>query len=520
MINKAFAIEGLSARLKTMIALCVAGVAALTFIIASPKASAHFSNKIDSYLAQRLASQSAVDVIVQVSGHADLTGAENIADRNERVRFVYEKLRDTADRTQAGLVQFLDQKKADYQAFYITNAVLVRNANAQLLNELASRPEVARLKFNVQSRLQLPKVPPHLKIKDSPGDIPSNIIDIHADRVWNELNVKGKGVVIAGQDTGYNWKHTALHHQYRGLTVDAKGIESASHDYNWHDSIHQTTQTLCPANMTEPCDDHDHGTHTMGSMVGDDGGTNHIGVAPEAKWMGCRNMNEGVGTVASYTECFEFFLAPYPVGGDSRKQGRPEMAPNIINNSWGCPTEEGCQGNEFVEVVRAVKAAGIMVVVALGNDGPGCNTAFSPPGSYYGEVLTAGAYDHYGNDIAYFSSRGPSSYNGGVGPDIVAPGNLVRSSINSGSNGAENSRYEEMSGTSMASPHTAGVVALLWSAHPELKGQIQKTVELIHASATARTSDQTCGAFAGSAIPNATFGYGLIDSYNLIKSVK
>jgi subtilisin family serine protease len=495
-------------------------IAAVAMILATPKAGAHFSNKIDSVLAERLARTGTADVIVQLQARADLTGAEQITDRTARIRFVYERLRDVADRTQPSLAAFLKEKNASYQAFYITNAMVVNNANAQLLNELAARPEVARLKLNVQSHLRLPQRTAGEKIQQVLGNVPRNLTALGVDRVWDELHVRGKGIVIAGQDTGYNWRHEAIHRQYRGVTINEKGEESVNHDYNWHDSIHQSNQSACPANGTEPCDDHEHGTHTMGSMVGDDGLDNHIGVAPEAKWMGCRNMDSNVGTVASYTECFEFFLAPYPVGGDPRKQGRPEMAPHIINNSWGCPTEEGCQGNEFIEVVRAVRAAGIVIVVALGNEGPDCATAGSPPGSYIGEVVTAGAYDQSRLDIAFFSSRGPSPFNDGVGPDVVASGVNVRSSVSQGTGADQNTRYEWMSGTSMASPHTAGVIALLWSAHPELIGQVQKTVELLHSTATPRTTEQSCGKYAGSSVPNSVFGYGVLDAYKLISTAK
>ncbi len=145
----------------------------------------------------------------------------------------------------------------------------------------------------------------------------------------------GQGAVIGGQDTGYDWDHPALKNQYRGWNG-----ASADHDYNWHDAIH-VTGSICGANSPEPCDDDDHGTHTMGTMVGDDGLGNQIGMAPGARWIGCRNMNDGVGTPATYTECYEWFIAPYPVGG-TPDQGDPSKAPDVINNSWGCPPSEGC----------------------------------------------------------------------------------------------------------------------------------------------------------------------------------
>src|SRR5690606_12774389 len=160
-----------------------------------------------------------------------------------------------------------------------------------------------------------------------------NITAFGAAKVWEELKVRGEGIVIAGQDTGYEWDHPALKHQYRGNLGRA-----VNHNYNWHDAIHAPIQRAgnkCGYDLAATCDDNDHGTHTMGTMVGNDGGENQIGVAPAAKWIGCRNMDAGVGTPQTYIECFEYFLAPYPYGANAMMAGDPTKAPHVINNSWG-----------------------------------------------------------------------------------------------------------------------------------------------------------------------------------------
>ena len=82
--------------------------------------------------------------------------------------------------------------------------------------------------------------------------------------------------------------------------------------------------TLAVTMRQAPCDDKGHGTHTIGTAIGDDGMGNQIGMAPGAKWIGCRNMDQGNGTPARYIECMEFFLAPYPVGG-TPAQGDPTL---------------------------------------------------------------------------------------------------------------------------------------------------------------------------------------------------
>jgi len=104
-------------------------------------------------------------------------------------------------------------------------------------------------------------------------------------------------------------------------------------------------------NAPAPCDDMGHGTHVMGTAVGWDGGENRIGVAPGARWIGCRDMDNGFGTPATYLECFEFFLAPYPVNG-TPEQGDPDLAPDVTNNSWSCPPAEGCSAGTLAAPPR------------------------------------------------------------------------------------------------------------------------------------------------------------------------
>jgi len=134
---------------------------------------------------------------------------------------------------------------------------------------------------------------------------------------------------------------------------------TADHNYNWHDAIHENNPhtppgNLCGFNSLEPCDDHGHGTHTMGTMVGDDGGANQIGMAPGARWIGCRNMEEGWGTPATYAECYQWFIAPTDLNDQNPD---PAMAPHVINNSWACPPSEGCTDpNVLLTVVQNVLA--------------------------------------------------------------------------------------------------------------------------------------------------------------------
>lgn len=454
------------------------------------------------FLQQQMNESNELDVIVYFKDKASLEPTRLLRSRKDRLQFVRSELLQTAKSTQEEFLKFAKKKNWDTQAFYVENAILIKGVSAEDIRLLQSRDaELEFIGVNARVKLKLPNYEKPLKPKDAIE--PLKIIK--ADRVWDELDTRGEGIVVAGQDTGYLWTHESLTDQYRGSESNEN-----THDYNWHDAIHERSRR-CSNNSTEPCDDQGHGTHTMGTIVGFDGSDKQIGVAPEAQWIGCRNMNGGVGTVASYLECFEFFLAPYPVGGSSREDGNIDYAPHIINNSWGCPRDEGCQGEEFLDAIRALKEAGIATVVSAGNNGPGCGTVSVPPGMYAGEVMSVGAYNRFQDKVAFFSSRGPSSWSGDVAPNLIAPGSAIHSA-----SFRSNSSYTEMSGTSMAGPMVAGVLALLWSHRPELIGEVDESFEILQRTSTPKPSRQSCSGFPGGEIPNANYGWGMIDAYKAL----
>lgn len=442
-----------------------------------------------------------VDVIVYFDSTWDSSSAKNIIERNQRVQFVFQTLVQRVQSAQKTMQAYLLQKKKSYRSFYIENALLVKGADPHMVEELSKWSGVRGVGLNTPIKMKELAPRERSLFKKIAGHLPL----IQVDKVWSQLQAKGAGIVIAGQDSGVYWQHNALKRKYRGFQ---SGV--ASHDYHWHDAIHGSKTGPCTADEVEPCDDKDHGTHTMGTMVGDDGKGRQIGVAPDAQWMACRNMKVGVGTVASYLECFEFFLAPYPRGGDPQKDGRPDMAPHIVNNSWSCPSSEGCRGDEFWGVVQAYKAAGILLVVAASNDGPNCGTVFDAPAKYSGEVISVGAFSTYINEIAYFSSLGPASWKGQLAPNLVAVADVV-SSIGKGVDS-----YEDKMGTSMAAPQVAGVAALLWSYRPELIGQIDATLDILQKSARPIAANTSCPGFPGKKIPNAVYGYGMLDAYKAL----
>jgi subtilisin family serine protease len=219
-------------------------------------------------------------------------------------------------------------------------------------------------------------------------------------------------------------------------------------------------------------------------------------------------MRHGLGNPGSYVECMEFLFAPYPVGGDPFRDGDPLLAPHVINNSWGCPPEEGCIGPEPIHTaVEVLRAAGIMMVVSAGNEGPACGTVWLPASE--DAVFSVGASEKDSHVVTY-SSRGPNA-DGLVKPDVVAPGVDIRSSI-------PGDEYANSEGTSMAGPHVAGLVALLWSANPDLIGDIGRTEEIVTQTAVHPSGYFQADACGAGGSPNNTYGYGLVDALAAVEA--
>lgn len=449
------------------------------------------------------------DVLIKMQAQAELNKALLFDTKEEKGAYVYETLTALALETQADLVSQLEAQGLKVKRFYIVNMIGVKNVSLDLIKKIAERDDVAKVYGNFQLKNIEPRPTPFMEPLTEPTGVGPNIAYTKADKVWLQYGVRGENIVIAGQDTGIEWDHPALISHYRGKT--ANGVD---HNYNWYDAIKEPIPGgggTCGYNKQEPCDDNDHGTHTVGTIVGDDGQGNQIGMAPGATWIGCRNMDAGVGRPTTYMDCFQFFLAPFPLGGDALTDGDPAMAPHVINNSWGCPDSEKCQGDVMLEVLRSLKAAGIFVVVSAGNEGSACSTIQDTPAWHTEDTFSVGAINDANGQIAGFSSRGPSKFDGGLGPDVVAPGVNVRSSV-------RGKKYTGFfwSGTSMAGPHVVGLVALMWSANPELIGKIDETAQIIKATTTPIESS-ACMPDGVSQSPNNTYGYGMI---NAVKAVE
>jgi subtilisin family serine protease len=436
--------------------------------------------------------------MVVMAEQADLSAAAALTAKEAKGEYVFKALRETAERTQGALLNLLDTLGVSYRAYYVTNSIAVEG-NRAVVNALAANPLVDRLEPNAAITVDLPRPAAVEGFNlERPVTVPWNIAQINADAVW-AMGHTGQGFVVANQDTGFQWDHPALKSQYRGWN----GV-TADHNFHWWDAIHADIDGLknrCGLSSPVPCDDLGHGTHTLGTAVGDDGGANQIGVAPGARWIGCRNMDFGTGRPSTYLECFEFFLAPWDL---NRQHANPALAPHVISNSWGCPSSELCTGSSLLSAVNNIRAAGILVAVAAGNYGPACATLHDEP-SFFEAATTVGATNRRGV-IAWFSSRGPvvADASNRIKPDLSAPGQSIRSSL-------PGNGYVELSGTSMATPHLVGAVALFLSARPAYSGDVEALEDVFFHSALRRTTRSSCGGVPGDQIPNNAYGWGRLD---------
>ena len=467
---------------------------ALACLAACPAA---YAAHVDASLLAPGAGESDALLVFPSSTQA-LTPLASDADYKLRRRALVDSLRAHADATQRDVRAWLDANGIPYRSYWIANVIQARLPRTAIA-VLASRNDVLRIEPNPSIPMNLPQ---HQAVEapSVPDTISWGVTKINAPLVW-AAGYNGQGVVIAGEDTGYQWDHPALQPHYRGWDGS-----NADHNYNWHDAIHDSTGNPCGNDSPFPCDDFGHGTHTAGTFAGDDGGSHQTGVAPGAKWIGCRNMDDGNGTPARYIECMEWMLAPTDLNGQNPN---PDLAPDVVSNSWGCIPSEGCTvGDEIEGAVNDVVAGGIFFAVAAANNGPACETITDPP-AIYDASFVVGATDT-GDHIAGFSSRGPVVASTLIRPDLSAPGVNVPSAW-------PPNTYQNLSGTSMATPHVAGTAALVMSVNPALKGHPDEVGAILRATTVTQgvtdPSNSGCGGLTMADWPNYQAGYGRLDAY-------
>ena len=354
------------------------------------------------------------------------------------------------------------------QELWIINSLAV-TASPKIVRELAARPEVESVRL--EEIIRVPRVTP----EQVTGPAELNIKLVNAPALWT-MGFAGQGVTVAAMDTGVDFNHADLGSRWRG------GNNS------WFDPNGE--------HPLLPFDQDGHGTGVMGALVGGNAGGTYIGVAPEAQWIAVKIFNDaGEASEAAIHQGFQWLLDP---------DGNPDTddAPDVVNNSWGFEDSPGvCSAfaQVFRRDVQALKAAGIAVVFSAGNTGPSVNTSVAP--ANYPEAFAVGAVGtvQSATEIAATSARGPSACDGTIFPEVVAPGFFVKTAdLTLG--GLFPDAYVFVTGSSIAAPQVAGVMALLLSAFPSL------TVSELEQALLASSVD------LGAAGPDNSYGYGLVDA--------
>lgn len=484
--------------------LCVLGLVCLAVALAA-EGTAGYSAPLATIAPEVLAdtaNEQTGDFLVVLKMQADTRAYARTTDREAQGRAVFSALKGAADASQAPVRAQLDSLGANYRVYWITNVIAVEGGRA-VVDAMAARPDVATIESN--RSFHVPLEQPEVASRAATA-IEWNIKWVNAPAVWR-LGYTGQGRVYANADTGVQWDHPALKTQYRGWNGT-----TADHNYNWWDAIKTpiVSGNSCGYNSPVPCDDYGHGTHTMGTAVGDDGASKQIGVSPGSKWIACRNMDNGVGRPSTYIECMQFFLAPTDLNGNNPD---PSKRPDSVGNSYGCPPDELCTDYHVMQqAMENLRAAGVFMSVSAGNSGPSCSSIDDPP-ALEPSAFTVGASDST-DAIVSFSSRGPVTVDGSGlrKPELVAPGVGIRSSY-------IGDLYVSMQGTSMASPHVGGAVTLLWSAFPKFARNVDITEYVLERTAVHATDDLSCGGNAGG--QNNVYGYGRLDilaAYNYMAS--
>ncbi len=464
------------------IALALLALAIVTGTSSSAPPSASAMAVIDARVFEQLAlaPTGEVTVLVHLAPRADVRALQGIRDRVARRMAVAAALKRNADVSQAPvrtLLANLERQSlvSHVQAFFTTNTLAVTGRREAVV-VLAGAPGVNRVEAEGRitvddGALAEPASPPRAAVE-------ANISQIRAPVAWR-LGFQGQGVIVGTIDTGVRWTHEALKPGY-------KCLRAASHKKCWFDAI---------KGIDAPYDDHvpGHGTHVMGILAGRLG----IGVARKSKWVACKAFDaSGFAEKADILQCADFFTA---LALDVKTA---VFVPDVFNNSWG--VVPGTPDEEFFNgVVDAWNAAGIHSAFPIGGSGPDCLTT-SFPGAY-AAAFAVGAVD--GADvITDFSSRGPASRTN-IKPDVVAPGVSIRSAVASC-----DTCYEELSGTTIATPHAAGTLALMLSKNGSLTPTEARAIAENNAK---HISDLTCG---GSPDDNNVYGHGRIDALNAVNA--
>ena len=455
---------------------------------------------VDQAVLDEMQTKGSASYWVQFKNEVDLSPAYTM-NWSDRGWFVYQTLKKQAELSQSQAQKYLLSSKVEHKSFWINNSILVTSSTNAVLNDIIKLDGVERIEARKSYMLYEPDK--SAAVQDNGlNAIEPNLTHVNADDVW-ATGIDGAGLVVANIDTGVRYSHQALVGQYRGNNGG-----TFDHNYNWFN----------PDDLGDdvPRDGHGHGTHTMGTMVGDDGGSNQIGIAPGAEWMACAGCPDGGCTDSALLGCAEFVAAPTDLTGNN---ANPDLRPNAVNNSWGDCGQT--YDNWFAGVIDAWHAVGTYPIFSNGNASncgysspPGLNTVGNPARS--GNVTGVGSSGEQNGQYASHSNWGPTDNLDTVNPvegfammkpQVLAPGVSIRSSVP----GSDTAYEDGWSGTSMSAPHVTGLVALIWQAAPCLVGQYAATETLIEGTAVDMTYNDG-SPLTPDDFPNFATGWGEIDA--------
>jgi hypothetical protein len=397
--------------------------------------------------------------------------------RGQRVKSIIRQLKSYSAPNERGILSYLSAHSVgDIKRHWITPAV----TTTLPVRHLEALSELDGVKMVVENALLTYDPPVDISpvLSTSTASVSGELEVLGVPELWNR-GLKGKGRLVCSFDTGVEQAHPALASKWRG--------NHAPLTASWFSKV---------APDTLPYDPVGHGTHTMGIMVGATE-ADSFGVAPEAEWITAGVIDQGRTlsmTISDIIEAFQWSLNP---DGD---ENTSDDVPDVILNSWGFPKGlfTPCD-DTFWGMMDFVEAAGIVTIFSAGNEGPDPQTIRHPAdrASTPINAFAVGAVDN-SKLIAEFSSRGPSSCDTTrIKPEIVAPGVSIRSSTKGGG-------YVLMSGTSMAAPYVAGLVALIRQYNPEA------TVEEIKYAFIEAAED------LGAAGKDNAYGNGFIDASKVL----
>jgi len=460
----------------------------VSLALLASNALSSYSPKIDYTLSKTLERDGQANILVSMKpGTRDILNnlaGVSFSSRTERSQAVYDALTARAQNSQNRILNLLaaptisnTYKYGKVQSLWITNQIGIQVASREFIEMLASMDEISRIQEDEIEQLIEP-IESRAANENSVKAVNQwGIQMIQAPEAWTLFNgTLGSGIIVAGIDTGVRYKHTILRSNYEN---DGHG---------WFDPFDETEIAH---------DNHGHGTHTIGTIVG----LNGFGVAPAATWIACKGLNDaGSGSTISLTSCGQFLICPTAPDGTDPDCSK---TPHVVNNSWG-----GAGGRTiYDEMIAAWHAAGIIPVFSNGNSGPNCSTVGSPGDR---NVIGVGSTT-VDDELSNFSSVGPAQH-GIVKPEISAPGSTIMSADYRFDN-----TYRISSGTSMAAPHVAGAIALLLSRKPDLSYTSVKALLQSYADRDLVYRNTQCNWIGDNVFPNHHFGYGRL---NVFKSLQ